>query len=95
MRFEWDAHKAVANVRRHGVSFGDAATVFGDPFARTIADPDHSTDEARFATIGLTARGTLVVVAHTERGSRTRLISAREATRVERKAYEEGGRRDR
>ena len=95
MQFEWDASKAVANLRRHDISFEDAATTFGDPFARTIPDPDHSTDEARFATIGLTAGGTLVVVIHAERGPRTRLISARQATRAERKAYEEGSRRDR
>ena len=90
MRFEWDAGKDETNVAMHGVSFEEAATVFGDPFAATIHDPIHSQDESRSVTIGVTAAGRLVVVVHTDRGDSIRLISAREPTRAERRAYEEG-----
>lgn len=87
MKFEWDAHKAEANLAKHGVSFEDASTVFGDPLAGTIPDPLHSADEARFITVGHSAAGNLVVVVHAERGERARMISARLATSAERKRY--------
>jgi hypothetical protein len=88
--FEWDPEKSVANLRKHGVSFEEATTVFGDPMAMNMADPDHSLNEERFVLLGLSYRQRLLVVAYAERGTRTRLISAREATRKERRQYEEG-----
>ena len=88
MKFEWDPDKAEANLAKHGVSFEDASTVFGDPLAGTIADPLHSADEARFITMGHSAAGALVVVVHAERSERARIISARPATSAERKRYE-------
>ena len=81
--------KAAKNFRKHRVSFNEAATVFGDSLATTVTDPDHSLAEDRYITVGLSSRGRLVMVAHTERGERIRIISARELTRAERKAYEE------
>ena len=89
MKFEWDPKKAATNLAKHGISFEDASSVFGDPFAGTIPDPLHSTEEARFVTIGLTAAQRLVVVVHTDRDDRIRLISARPATRAEKKKHEE------
>ena len=88
MEFEWDPEKAKANARKHGVEFGEAMTVFGDPLEVTIADPDHSEDEQRFLSIGTSTAGRLVVVAYTERAGRTRLINAREASPQEREHYE-------
>jgi uncharacterized DUF497 family protein len=88
VKFEWDSKKASANLAKHGVSFEDASTVFGDPLAGTIRDPLQSGDEARFITMGHSAAGTLVVVVHSERGERARIISARLATSAERKRYE-------
>ena len=93
MKFEWDAKKAAANCKNHGISFEDASTVFGDPLAATIQDPVHSTDETRFVTIGMSAAQQLIVVVHTDRADRVRLISARSATRAEKKKYEEGQKR--
>ena len=90
MEFEWDSHKATRNLQRHNVSFGEAATVFSDPLSITVPDPDHSLDEDRSITVGLSHRDRVLVVAHTERGDRIRLISARELTRTERVQYEEG-----
>lgn len=87
--FEWDEGKAQTNLRKHGVSFEEARTVFADAVSWTIADPDHSQDEARFLTIGLSAEGRTLVVGHTDRGQNLRLITARVATRQERHAYEE------
>jgi len=89
LRFSWDPNKAAANLRKHGVSFPEAATAFGDPLSITIPDPDHSSGEERFLLVGLTKRGRLVVVAHRELGDEIRLINARRATRGERKTYEE------
>jgi uncharacterized DUF497 family protein len=89
LRFEWDKRKADSNLRAHGVSFREATTVFADPLSITISDPDHSAAEMRFVDIGLSHRGRLLVVSYTERGSRIRLISARLATRKERRQYEE------
>jgi uncharacterized DUF497 family protein len=90
MDFEWDQQKAARNVAKHGVSFYEAATVFGDPLAMTYYDPDHSQDEDRFLTFGHSDAGHLLVVSHTDRDDRVRIISARRATRRERKAYEQG-----
>jgi uncharacterized DUF497 family protein len=87
--FEWDPAKALANLERHGVSFEEAATAFGDPLSLTRHDPDHSDDEDRFALLGLTSGGRLVVVVHTDRDERTRIISARPATALERRTYEQ------
>jgi uncharacterized DUF497 family protein len=89
IEFEWNPEKAEANFRKHRVAFAEAATVFRDPLSITICDPDHSQDEDRYLTVGKTARGRAVVVAHTDRSSRTRIISARELTRAEREDYEE------
>ena len=90
MEFDWDPNKAASNLRRHNVSFGEAATVFSDPLSTTVPDPDHSLDEDRAITVGLSQRGRLLMVAHTERRDRIRIISARELTRAERAQYEEG-----
>ncbi len=89
MEVEWDPAKADSNLEKHGLSFDEAATAFGDPLSLTIADPDHSDDEDRFVLLGETFAGRLVVVAHTERGERIRIIGARLATQRERRAYEE------
>jgi uncharacterized DUF497 family protein len=94
VKFEWDPDKAAKNLQKHGISFEDAASVFGDPFAGTIPDPLHSTGEARFATIGTTSGQRLVVVVHTERKDRIRIISARPATRAEKKKHEEDKKAD-
>jgi uncharacterized DUF497 family protein len=91
VEFEWDLEKAGNNLRKHKVSFGEAATVFGDVLSTTIRDPDHSTDEDRYITIGMSINHRLIMVAHTERGERVRIISARELTRSERDDYEEEG----
>lgn len=87
--FEWDENKARANSRNHKVDFDEAITVFSDALNETFYDPDHSTDEDRYITIGWSNRRRLLMVAYTERGNNLRLISARELTRNERKAYEE------
>jgi uncharacterized protein len=89
MEFEWDTGKAEQNRRKHGVAFHEAATVFGDPLSLTFEDPDHSVEESRFITIGLSHAGRLLIVAHADRGERLRLISARETTRREGRLYEE------
>jgi uncharacterized DUF497 family protein len=89
VEFEWDPAKATENVRKHRVSFHEAATVFGDFLGATVADPDHSTDECRFITVGLSRRDRLLMVSHADRGGRVRIISARTLTRNERKVYEE------
>ena len=90
MIFEWDRSKAAANLKKHGVSFEDAATVFADPLAITFPDPDHSAEELREITIGHTMKGELVFVSHAARESGIRIIGARLATRLEKKQYEEG-----
>jgi hypothetical protein len=87
--FDWDPEKAAANLRKHRVSFHEAATVFGDPLSATFPDPDHSISERRYITIGMSGAGTLVVVAHKDKGETVRIISARRATRRERRFYEE------
>ncbi len=88
MEFEWDRKKAQRNLRKHRVSFDEAVTVFYDPLSATVDDPDHSVGERRLITIGYSSRGWLLVVSHTERGSAVRIISARSATRRERKRHE-------
>jgi uncharacterized DUF497 family protein len=88
MKFEWDPAKAKRNLAKHGVSFAEAATVLADPLSVTYPDPDHSEREARFITIGHSQRDRLLVLAYTERGNNIRIISARNATRRERYAYE-------
>lgn len=90
MEFEWDRRKAAANVRKHRVSFEEASTVFGDPLAITFADPDHSDDEQRYLTFGHSERNRLLVVIHTDRDDRARIIGARTADAGERRIYEEG-----
>ena len=77
MRFEWDGKKAAANLARHGVSFEEACTVFGDPLSDTFDDPDHSADERRFLIVGASDRGRMLIVAHTDDGAVVRIISAR------------------
>jgi len=90
MEFEWDEGKAAANVKKHGVSFHEAGTVFGDPTAITFHDPEHSATEHRFLTFGLSQSNRLLVVAHTDRGGKVRIFSARVVTKRERRVYEEG-----
>lgn len=89
MEFEWDPRKAEINLQKHGVSFAEAGTVFGDELAVTVPDPDHSLDEDRFITVGWSNQRRLLMVSHTDRGNHVRIISARELTKVERKEYEE------
>lgn len=90
MQFEWDPKKARSNFRKHKVSFEEAATAITDPMAATGADPDHSVGEFRYITFGISKRGRLVVVSHTEERGSIRIISARLARKRERKIYEEG-----
>lgn len=90
MIYEWDPAKAAANRRKHRVSFDEATTVFRDPFALTFDDPDHSLDERRFVTIGVSARQRVLFIAHADRRvDRVRIISARRATPGEVHAYQE------
>lgn len=88
MQFQWNPQKALSNLQKHGVSFEEAATVFGDPLAITISDPAHSVGEIRWLTLGMSRSQRLLVVVHTERNKQIRLISARLATRRERIDYE-------
>ncbi|MBZ5725936.1 MAG: BrnT family toxin [Acidobacteriia bacterium] len=90
MRFKWNALKAAANLRKQGVSFREAVSVFFDPLSATGDDPDHSLDERRFVTFGRSSSGRLLVVAHAEYDDAIRIITARPATRAERTLYEEG-----
>lgn len=86
MSFEWDSQKAAANLSKHGVDFADAVTVFADDLAITV--PDQQSQEDRFVTLGVDALGRLLVVVYTWRGENVRIISARRATRRERREYE-------
>ena len=90
LEFEWDPDKAASNAAKHGVTFEEAATVLGDPLSLTVYDPDHSLDEDRYITMGTSMDGRLLLVSHTDRDDRIRIISARVATKRERKAYENG-----
>jgi uncharacterized DUF497 family protein len=87
--FEWDPNKAAQNLRKHNVTFEEAATVFRDDLSITIPDPDHSMEEERFITVGLSSQNRLLMIAHVERGDCIRIISARELTPRERRQYEE------
>jgi uncharacterized protein len=89
-QFEWDAEKAAANLRKHGVPFDEAITAFSDPLSVLLSDPDHSAGEERYLVMGFSTPGRLLVVAFLERPPRTRIISARLATKRERHDYEEG-----
>ena len=89
-RFEWDGSKAALNLRKHGVSFEEAASVFNDPLAYTFADPDHSVEEERLLTFGHSHAGRVLAVVHAECSRTIRIISARRATRHERGIYEQG-----
>jgi uncharacterized DUF497 family protein len=89
MEFEWDRQKAAKNLRKHKVTFNEAATVFDDPLSVTVTDPDHSAEEDRFIIVGQSYRRCLLIVSFAERGDRIRIISARELTPAERRAYEE------
>ena len=90
MEFEWNKDKAKANSTKHGVSFAEAKTVFDDSLFVEFYDPDHSDSEERYIIVGQSERGRLLIVLYTERNQKIRLISAREATRLEKIAYEEG-----
>ena len=91
--FEWDLNKARKNIKSHDVSFDEASTVFSDTLSVTINDPLHSDDEDRFVLIGNSSNNRLLLVVHTERGNKIRIISARKATKNERKQYEENAKR--
>jgi len=90
MEIEWDAIKAADNLRKHRVGFEEAATAFGDPLALTFDDPDNSDEERRFLTFGVSDRSRLLIISHTYRRRRVRIISARRVDRGERRIYEEG-----
>ena len=87
--FEWDEEKAVRNEAKHGLSFEEAKTVFNDPLAVTIPDPEHSAQEDRWVDTGLSSGGEVLVVWYTERDNRIRIIGCRRATRAERRAYQQ------
>ena len=89
LRFEWDAHKALTNQVKHGLSFEEAMSVFTDPLARIFDDPDHSVAESREIIVGLSQKQRLLVVCFTERSDTVRIFSARKATKWERQDYEE------
>jgi uncharacterized DUF497 family protein len=89
LSFDWDPAKDEANTRKHGVTFEEASTAFGDPLSVTVPDPEHSEREVRFLLLGRSSAGRLIVVAHAERGGHVRIISARPAIRRERRDYEE------
>lgn len=89
LKFEWHPEKEQQNQRKHNVSFAEASTVFADPLSATVFDPDHSEAEDRYITVGYSIRNRLLIVSHTDRGKRIRIISARELTTLERKEYEE------
>lgn len=88
-RFEWDTDKAKANLSKHAISFEEAKTVFADPLSITMADPDHSVEECRFIDVGVSSQGEVLIVVYTEREAVIRIISARRATRLERRVYED------
>ena len=90
IKFDWDPSKARRNLHEHRVDFNEASTVFADTLSITISDPDHSDEEERWVTVGLSNRHRLLVVVHTEEEETIRIISARRADRIERRKYEEG-----
>jgi uncharacterized DUF497 family protein len=87
--YDWDPEKARSNLEKHDVSFEEGASVFNDPLYVDFYDPDHSMEEHRYIIIGLSSAGRLLLVSYTERENTIRLISAREVTPAERRAYEE------
>jgi uncharacterized protein len=89
MEFEWNPDKAGSNYEKHGVTFEEAATVFNDALSVTFPDPAHSIGESRYVIIGVSRFGKLLIIAHTDREDKIRIISAREATRQERRFYEQ------
>jgi uncharacterized DUF497 family protein len=89
MKFEWDPKKASSNLKKHKVSFEEAATALRDPMSATALDPDHSVSEERFVTFGVSERGRVLVVAHSDKDDTIRIISAREASKGEKRIYEE------
>ncbi len=90
LKFEWDETKALSNEAKHRVTFAEAATIFSDPLAYTFNDPDHSVNEARMLTFGMSNKGRILVVVHVEQKRHIRIISARRATKHERGIYEQG-----
>jgi uncharacterized DUF497 family protein len=90
VQFEWDPEKAASNLAKHGVSFDEASTVFGDPFATTVPDRDRWASEERLLTTGLSGRHRILIIWHTEQNDTVRIIGAREATPRERRTYESG-----
>jgi uncharacterized DUF497 family protein len=92
LTYEWDKRKEASNIKKHGVSFHEASTVFLDVLSMTFHDPDNSDDEDRFITLGIASTGKLLFISHTDRGTITRIISAREATIKERQEYEKTSR---
>ena len=88
MEFEWDPRKARSNIRKHGVSFDEAASAFSDVFSFTYDDESHSQTEQRYATLGMSNQGRVLVIAHTMRAERVRIISARKASQREKRWYE-------
>jgi uncharacterized protein len=90
MKIEWEPRKAKSNLKKHRISFEEAATALRDPLAATGADPDHSIIENRYITFGVSERGRLLVISHTEKKETIRIISARKASKGERELYEEG-----
>ena len=88
--FEWDGAKALENIRRHGVDFEEASSAFFDSLSLTVPDPEHSEDEERCVLVGQSNNNRLLVVVHLDWGDRIRIISARTASRYERRDYEEG-----
>jgi uncharacterized protein len=90
MEFEWNLDKAKSNYRKHDISFEEAATVFNDSLSITFPDPDHSIGQSRYVMIGVSRFGQLLIVAHSDQGETIRIISARKATRSERRFYEQG-----
>ena len=90
MKYEWDENKAVKNLAKHGVSFSEAKTIFDDPLYVDFYDLDHSEAEERYLIVGESNRGRLLIVSYTERRTSIRIITAREVTKSEREAYEEG-----
>src|SRR5512139_3828709 len=89
--FEWDPAKAEKNISKHDIDFDEASSIFDDPLFITFLDEEHSIDEERYITIGLSNKGRILLVAHAERDNRIRIISARKATKNEEKFYQEAG----
>ena len=90
LEFEWDPLKSLQNIKKHGVSFREGMTAFADKLSYTISDPEHFFGEYRFLLLGYSSSDNLLVIAHTERGDRIRIISARRATKQEHEQYKQG-----